>query len=86
MPRNATGAGVPTWNNVKGKKGAKVGNWKMPEGEDQVRQTYRVGKGKCGKEVNFWASIEDKGKQSGLVLYPQQYAGVDSGLRVVYGC
>ena len=87
LPRNSTGAGVPTWNNLRGRKAGKVGSWTMPNDEvSQTRRTYKIGQVTCTKEINLCASITDDGYPSGLVLYPQQYAGVDSGLRVRYRC
>ena len=86
LPRDGTGKGIPTWNNLKTKTGSLIGSFAMPQGQDQVHRVYKIGQIACSKEVNLRLSITNTGYQTGGLSYAQQYAGQDSGLRLRNGC
>ena len=89
LPRNSAGVGVPTWNNLKAKRGGLIASFTMPQSEDQVRKVIKIASVACAKELNFRLSIANSGYQSGLVWYSQRYPpdeNPDTGLRIRYGC
>ena len=87
LPRNSTGGGIPTWNNLKTKMGSLIGSFEMPQGEDQVHRVFSIGQVACKAELNFRVSISNKGFLTGSVGYSQNYYPyAESGLRIQYGC